>query len=198
MNTYCSRLTGLLASIVMLTLLCGCQSQAEIDKAKWPTWFADAASASELGEEVDVLGIKIRPPKDFQFQAPVDGPNDSKIASWIQRRDAFSVRAVQLMVAPIPSEIRKPTPANALNLLFENPGQRRNGQEPISMGIVNDIEFARTSWIKGAAGRSNGDEGFFYVAIIGDKLYQLSTHDSNNAPDGDLEVCHASILSFKK
>lgn len=205
MKTHELPLAGFVASVscfVLLASLCGCQSKADFDKARWTRWKGDDAAVGKLDKEVSVLGIKIRPPRGFESQPIVDGPENSKLTSWIQRRDDGTVRAVQLMVVPIVEEMGSPTAVQALKNLYGDvrPTGRRGGsqQDPVEMGFVNDVEFARTSWKRGNVGfDSNAEEGYFYVAIIGDKIYQLMTKDTQEAPDGELDVCHASILSFK-
>jgi len=170
MNTHGLRLTGFVASMdcfVLLASLCGCQSKADFDKARWARWKADDAAVGRLGKEVSVLGIKIRPPKGFESQPIVDGPENSKLTSWTQRRDDGTVRAIQLMVVPIAEEMDSPTAVQALKNLYGNVQPTSRGgsqQDPVTMGFVNDIEFARTSWKRGSAGfDSNAEEGFFQV-----------------------------------
>lgn len=181
---------------------CGCNSNSDSAKANWPRWTADKASIRELGEEVEVFGVKIRPPKGFEFQEPISGPAQAQIASWIQRREGAADRAVQFSVTPIPGNMDMPTAEFALGKLFERvrKSKKRDGlkQDPITMGFVNGIEFARTTWTSGTPGFDSAQEGYFYVTVSDGMIYQLATQDSQTAPESDLDICHASILSFKK
>ena len=187
----------------------GCESAASREKKKWPHWKATAAAASQLDKETEVLGIRICPPKGFRAlpETSVDLPGGSKakITGWASTREAkfltdeSSTRAIQLLVAPVSADMSVTTAMEASKMLIGSvkDGVRNFNEEDRSHGYINGHEFYRVTWTAPSPDTGELNRGHFYVAVIDDTIYQFSTQDSGNEEE-DLEVCHASILSFQK
>jgi len=194
---------------LLLGLLVGCQSAADKDKEKWPHWKAADVASQELGVETTIFGVKLRPPKGFQMQpeSSIDLPEGSKakIVGWAKPRAGDvpgdeSIRAIQLMVSPLPEDQKVPSPLEASDMLIESiqAGIRHNWRVlDKSYGYINGHEFYRVTWAGNQAGSSHAVTGHFYVGVIDGSIYQLATQDLEHEMD-DLDVCDASILSFTK
>ncbi|MFK7768550.1 MAG: hypothetical protein AB8B55_15110 [Mariniblastus sp.] len=189
------------ALLISFAFLTGCDSNSAPLAPRLDVWSASEADVAKLGPEVDALGIKIRPPQGFSMVDPRDGPNGSKIVAWVgERRNDGSAASVQLMIVTVPESEQVPTAAAALDRLMGAVKRNRDSwnQSPTELGSINGLEFARVKWNAFEPQTMNPMDGYMYVAIDGDKLYQLATQDIRMYKDTALELSNASILSFKK
>ena len=169
---------------------------------KEASWVPDPALLRELGEEVEVGGYRIRPPRDYQ-RTPVvraqEEPDDG-VYIWlgpVGAEGAIPDLAVSLTPALGLTDSQLEV---MLDIILQ--GTRQNWrawiQEPVEVGRVNGLKFFRARWRGIRVFTGQPMRGFVYLGRDGDTLISINGHDVEPDHEQPRRLAETAALTFRK
>ncbi len=170
------------------------------DPSKLPDWKPNQLHLDRLDAARSVDEFLIRPPKGY-IAATRIGPFGSEATGWAGPPRGNGTRPqVMLLWAKLPpEELKKYSLEQMLDELVAGLAlERENWQRtPPEKGMINGVVFVRTRWSGKDRSLNHKLHGFVYVALLGEKVVQLSSQDVEPHHQEALELAESSALTFK-
>ncbi|HYV35329.1 MAG TPA: hypothetical protein VE988_06470 [Gemmataceae bacterium] len=173
----------------------------QTSQSKSSTWLPDAVLAKQLGNETNVEGYQLRPPKGYfagQSSTPFEG---AKLLPWAgDLRPDNTVPGLLVMILKPPPNIPKRSLEQFHAEMLKGIENRRKSWSPsaIEQGQINGLTFVRTYWSGTDSTSGKKMHGFKYSAIDGEIYIDLGCQDVDPHHREALKLGEAAALTFKK
>ena len=161
----------------------------------------DPAATAQLGDEVEIEGYRIRPPRGYRSLKMPNGPAAMRGGSWAgsPRADGSSPTLLFLL-ATIPVGERLPAGEAGLAEFMSGIRKRRTdwSEIPPETCQIGGLRFFRAEWRGKEATSGRPMHGFLYFAVDGRTVIQLSSQDFEPYDQKSLPVGEAGALTFRK
>lgn len=199
-----------LAFLISVAMNSGCKKSkptetepVKPEKAETPaaTQVRKPVDLSQLGEEVELEGYRIRPPRAYIASGPPPGPPRVRGIAWTgTRRADNSAPSLLFMLATIPEGERLPPLESGIQEFLGGIQKRRTDwKQSVPERIeIGGMPFMRAAWEGKETGSGRLMRGVLYLAIDGRTVIQLSSQDFEPHFPATLAIADVAIETFRK